>query len=128
MVEYFNPNPSGKSVGDCAIRAVCKALDLDWGASYIALCVQGYAMNDLPNADVVWCSLLKSRGFEKGIVPNSCPDCYTVGDFARDNTNGIYVLGTGRHAVCVKYGTIYDSWDSSSEIPLFYMKEVNHGI
>lgn len=124
MVEKFNPNPSGKSVGDCAIRAVCKALNIDWDTAYSALCAQGYAMKDLPNADVVWCSYLKSKGFERGVIPNTCPDCYTVGDFARDNPNGVYVLGTGRHAVCIRDGIIYDNWDSSTELPIFYMKGV----
>ena len=23
--EYYNPNPAGKRVGDCVIRAICKA-------------------------------------------------------------------------------------------------------
>lgn len=30
MYIYFNNNPSGRSVGDCAIRAISKALDIDW--------------------------------------------------------------------------------------------------
>lgn len=122
MVEKYNPNPSGKSVGDCAIRAVSKALDIDWDTAYAALCTQGYAMKDLPNADVVWCSYLRTKGFERGIIPNTCPECYTIGDFANDHRTGVYVLGTGRHAVCIKSGIIYDSWDSSSELPIFYMK------
>ena len=25
----YNPNPAGRHVGDCAVRAVAKALDLD---------------------------------------------------------------------------------------------------
>jgi hypothetical protein len=25
--EYFNPSPSGAKVGDCVIRALCKALN-----------------------------------------------------------------------------------------------------
>ena len=128
MVENYNPNPSGKMVGDCTIRAVSKALDIDWEKAYIALCIQGYIMNDLPNSDNVWCNYLKSQGFERGIIPNTCPDCYTVQDFANDHPEGVYVLGTGRHAVCIKNGIIYDSWDSSSEVPIFYMKGVPYGV
>lgn len=128
MVENYNPNPSGKRVGDCVIRAVCKALDIDWCSSYTRLCVQGYLMNDLPNSDNVWCSYLKSQGFERGVIPNTCPDCYTIADFASDHPKGVYVLGTGRHAVCVKDGVIYDSFDSSNEIPIFYMRGTENGI
>lgn len=28
--EYYNPNPAGKRVGDCVIRAICKATGKDW--------------------------------------------------------------------------------------------------
>ena len=128
MVENYNPNPSGKMVGDCAIRAVSMATGTDWDTAYSALCLQGFMMKDLPNSDNVWCNYLKSKGFERGIIPNTCPDCYTIGDFAADNAQGIYVLGTGRHAVCIKDGIIYDSWDSSHETPLFYMKGADNGI
>ena len=27
--EYYNPNPAGKRVGDCVIRAICKATGQD---------------------------------------------------------------------------------------------------
>ena len=128
MVEKYNPNPSGKSVGDCAIRAVAKALDIDWDTAYTALCAQGYMMKDLPNADTVWCAFLRNKGFERGVIPNTCPDCYTVGDFAADNSSGVYVLGTGRHAVCIRDGIIYDNWDSSKETPIFFMKEAHNGL
>ena len=30
--EYYNPNPAGNRVGDCAVRAICKATGLDWEA------------------------------------------------------------------------------------------------
>nr|DAZ20368.1 MAG TPA: hypothetical protein [Caudoviricetes sp.] len=28
--EYYNPNPAGNRVGDCAVRAICKATGFDW--------------------------------------------------------------------------------------------------
>lgn len=30
MFIYYNPNRLGKRVGDCAVRAVSKALNVDW--------------------------------------------------------------------------------------------------
>lgn len=33
---------------------------------------------------------------------------------------GVYVVGTGNHVVTVKDGEIWDSWDSSKEIPVYY--------
>lgn len=29
MWKYYNPNPVGKKTGDCSVRAVAKALDVD---------------------------------------------------------------------------------------------------
>lgn len=35
MFTEYNPNPAGRRVGDCAVRAVAKALDTDWETAYI---------------------------------------------------------------------------------------------
>nr|DAW82566.1 MAG TPA: hypothetical protein [Caudoviricetes sp.] len=32
----------------------------------------------------------------------------------------MYVLALSSHVVCVEDGTYFDTWDSGSEIPLFY--------
>lgn len=77
-------------------------------------------MYDMPNANSVINAVLRENGFRKGIVPDTCPDCYTVADFANDHPNGVFVLGTGDHVVTVSNGKIYDSWDSSNEIPIYY--------
>ena len=45
---YFNPNPEGKRVGDCAVRALCKALGQDWEQVYTGLCLEGFALGDMP--------------------------------------------------------------------------------
>lgn len=31
---YYNPNPMSRIVGDCAVRAISKALDIDWELAY----------------------------------------------------------------------------------------------
>lgn len=43
-IEY-NPNPVGRRVGDCAVRAVARALDTDWESAYIMLVTNGFAMD-----------------------------------------------------------------------------------
>lgn len=115
----FNPNPVGRKTGDCAVRAVAAALDVDWERAYAMLCVNGMAMGDMPNADSVWGSVLRQNGFYRTAIPNSCPDCYTAADFARDNPHGIFVLGFGGHVATIRDGVIFDAWDSSNEIPSF---------
>ena len=116
----YNPNPSGRNVGDCSIRAVAAALDTDWETAYAMIAKAGYLMNDVISSNSVWGSVLRQNGFYRHILPNSCPDCFTVGDFATEHPKGTFVLGTGNHVVTVKDGVIYDSWDSSNEIPIYY--------
>ena len=119
FIEY-NPNPVGRKVGDCAVRAIAKALKTDWETAYMLICVNGYNMGDMPSSDSVWGAVLRQNGFYKKAVPNTCPDCYTVSDFCRDNPSGIFVLGFGGHVATVVDGDLYDSWDSSKEIPVYY--------
>lgn len=124
-VKFLN-NPTGRTVGDCSVRAISKALDIDWENAYVLLAVNGFAMGDMPSSDSVWGSVLRQNGFYRKAIPNNCSECYTAEEFARDNPKGTFVLGFGGHVATVKDGILYDSWDSSQEIPQFvwYKKEV----
>ena len=117
-IEY-QPNPAGRNVGDCAVRATAAALDVDWERAFALLAVNAFMMGDLPNSDAVWGSVLRQHGFKRTAIPDSCPDCYTAEDFAEDHPEGVYVLGFGGHVATVKDGQIYDAWDSSKLIPQF---------
>lgn len=116
----FNNNPLNRHVGDCAVRAICAALDVDWERAYAMLCANGFSMCDLPNSDGVWGATLRQRGFSRSAIPNTCPDCYSAADFAHDHPQGVYVLGFGGHVATIKDGNLYDSWNSENELPQFY--------
>lgn len=118
---YYNLNPYGKSVGDCTVRALSKALGQSWEETYVGLALEGYLRGDLPNADAIWGPYLARRGFRRRLLPDACQDGYTVADFAQDNQDGTFILSMpGRHVVTVVDGTIYDSWDSRGENPVYY--------
>lgn len=118
-IEY-NPNPKRSRVGDCAVRAVAKATNQDWDSAYSALAVKGYAMADLPSANHVWGAYLKEKGFRREVVPNTCPDCYTVEDFCRDHPRGMFVLALEGHVVTVYDGDYFDTWNSGNEPVLYF--------
>jgi len=117
---YYNPNPVGANVADCSVRAIAKALDISWEDAYIKLTINGINMGDIISNDNVWGSVLRQNGFYKEIIPNECPDCYTAEDFCREHPTGTYVLGFGGHVATVIDGNIYDSWDSSRMVPIYY--------
>lgn len=119
MWRKYNPNPTGRNVGDCSVRAISAALRTDWETAYDLITENGYRMGDMPSSDSVWGSVLRQNGFYRKAIPNRCPDCYTAEDFSRDNPHGTYVLGFGGHVATVIDGDIYDSWDSSNEIPIY---------
>lgn len=125
MYIYYNPNPTGRAVGDCAVRAIAKAFNIDWETAYIALMTNGFVMGDMPSSNSVWGALLRQHGFYRKNIPDSCPDCYTAEDFCREHPQGTFVLGFGTHVATVIDGNIYDSWDSSREIPqyIWYRKD-----
>lgn len=116
----YNPNPAGRLVGDCAVRAMSAALGIDWEEAYNLITDAGYNMGDMPSSNSVWGAVLRQNGFYRTAVPNTCPDCYTAADFAQDHPRGVFVLGFGTHVATVIDGNIYDSWNSSNEIPQYF--------
>lgn len=123
MYKYCNLNPHKLRVGDCVLRAISKALNQPWGTTYVELSIQGYIMGDIMNANSVWDSYLRKHGFIRENIPNDCPDCYSINDFATDHRNGVYVVGTGTHATAVIDGIIYDIWDCGNEQPLYFYRK-----
>lgn len=116
----YNANPDGRNVGDCTIRALSLALGQSWERTYVELALEGFMMGDMPSANHVWGAYLRRNGFQRRILPDACPDCYTVADFARDHPSGTYLLALDGHVVCLIDGDWYDTWDSGGKIPLYY--------
>lgn len=123
MWKPYNKNPMGKNVGDCAVRAVSIALATDWSDAYTQLTLQGYIMGDMPSSNAVIGALLKQNGFRRETVPDTCPDCYTLGEFAKDHPQGVYVVFMDKHVATVVDGNILDAWDSTNETPIYYWRK-----
>ena len=129
MYQYYQPNPRGVQTDDCVIRALTKALDVDWDTASVYAIVQQIRDSDLYVKNYVWGNLLLRNGFTKHHIPDTCPDCFTVEDFAKEHPQGLYILGTGEHAVAVVDGDWYDTFDSGAMIPIvYYEKERRNGV
>lgn len=120
MWKPYNPNPVGRSVGDCAVRAISKALDVTWEKAFTMLAINAYVMGDMPSSNSVWGSVLREHGFTRQVIEPQCEDCFTAEDFCITHPRGTYVLGFGTHVATVVNGELFDSWDSSKEIPQYY--------
>lgn len=119
-----NPNPAGKEVPDCVIRALCIALNKPWleiSDELYAIARQDYSVTC---HDFVWGKYLYMMGFRPFLLPESCPQCVTVKAFCKMYPQGRYVIGTGSHAIAVINGDYYDSWDSGDTIPSFFWRIV----
>lgn len=117
-----NPNPLGRQTGDCVVRAIAIATDSSWRDTYRELCRIGEREADLPNSNLVWHMMLRELGARQFLLPESCPDCITVRAFCERYQDGVYIIGTGEHAVCCIDGDWYDSFDSGSMTPSYFWR------
>lgn len=121
MYIKFNMNPkTWQRVGDCVIRAISKVMGVHWDTVYIGIALKGLEMKDMPSSNEVWSAYLKEHGYKRYVIPNYCPDCYSIRDFAGEHPYGRYIVATGTHVVAVIDGDYYDIWDSGNEIPIYY--------
>jgi len=118
----YQPNPINDKVGDCVIRALSLVLNKSWDDTYIELALYGFILKNMPSGNSVWDALLRDHNYIRKVIPDQCSDgrCYTVKDFCIDNPVGVFLLGTGSHAIAVKDGNYMDAWDSGDEIPIYY--------
>lgn len=123
MFIKYNPNPLGNRVGDCVVRAISTATNVEWERAYMDLADKGLELKDMPSSNHVWGSYLLDIGFSKHTIPDTCPDCYTVREFCKDNPKGTFILATGTHVVAVINGDYFDTWNSGDEVPIYYFRK-----
>lgn len=121
--KYLNLNPTHQNTGDCVVRAISVLMDQSWAWTYFMICLQGFLMYQMPSTNTVWGEYLYNNGYRRHLLPDTCPDCYTVRQFCQDFPIGRYLLALNGHVVAVIDGVYYDTWDSGNESPLFYWRK-----
>ena len=128
MFVPYNPNPEAYRTDDCTIRALTKALNMSWNDAHKALADHSRELGDMMHKNWVWGDLLMENGYSRSAIPDTCPHCYTIADFAADNPIGTYIVGTGEHVVAIINGDWFDTWDSGDEVPIIYYWRRENGI
>lgn len=123
MWVYANPNPCRQEEPDCVVRAISLATGKTWDEVHWDLCVLSHIRCTMPSTNWLWGAYLKRNGFEKFLLPESCPSCTTVRQFCKRFPKGIYIIGTGSHAVCINQGNYLDAWDSGDEVPTYFFRK-----
>lgn len=120
---YANPNPCRSEEPDCVVRAISIATGKTWDEVHWDLCVMSHEKCTMPSANWLWELYLRRNGFEKFLMPETCPACVTVREFCERYRNGTYIIGTGNHAVAVIGGNYLDAWDSGDETPTYFFRK-----
>lgn len=115
--QYYNPNPKGRAVEDCSIRALARATGKSWDDIYLILMAEGFKQCDMPSSNSVWGAYLESRGYRKKTA-----DGETVAEFSESHPGGTYILALSGHVACLKDGTLYDTWNPCRETVIYYFE------
>ena len=118
--KFYNPNPAGRFVGDCTVRAICKLTDQDWDSVYAGTTFEGFLRKDMPSGNATWGAYLVRKGYRRSFIPDNMLGYYTVKDFCSDHPVGKFLLALDQHVVTVVDGNYYDTWDSGNELPIYY--------
>ena len=121
---FYNPNPLKKDTIDCTVRAISKLFDLTWDRAFMKIVLEAFQQKSMPTADAVWGNYLRKNGYQRHIIPDMCPECYTVAEFAKDHPVGKYLLKTHEHVIAVCDGDYYDTFDSGNEVPIYYWERI----
>jgi hypothetical protein len=108
---FDNPHPQGLLVADCVKRAITIATNSQY--EQIALALNRHKKST--NAK----TFNQSKNWINFIVQNYQAEKLTgfqrlkLGEFAKQNPNGTYIVKVRRHCVAVVNGKIHDTWNSS---------------
>ena len=116
MYKYYQPNKKDlkDDYGDCVIRALTKAFDMQWRDVFIELAPIALELQCMPNGRPCYEKYITEiKGFTwypcKAIKGKKRP---TVETFAKQHKLGTYILRCAHHLVTVVDGNWYDTWES----------------
>lgn len=115
--KFFQPNAMDKKnkYGDCVVRALAGAKDIEWMEAYLML--EPYSrrfmcpFSSLPLAETK--IMFEELGFKyNSIKVTKGSKRPTIKQFAKEHKEGIFIVRVAGHMTCVKNGKYMDTWDS----------------
>lgn len=116
--KYFQPNKLDlkDEYGDCAVRTICKAENMEWLEAYDLMWSYSREVQSPLNCKHGFEHILKKLGYKYCPISNKKGSKRpTVTEFSKAHTNGTYVLVVANHYVCSKDGFFYDTFDSGDK-------------
>lgn len=112
--EFFNANPTGKEVGDCAIRCVAVALNVKWEEAFDLLAVKAKSLYcEMSEAEAVN-EVLKDHGFAAMKVSvKKGTKRPTLTELIKKHPDYIIAGQIANHFASVRGGKVRDLWNSS---------------
>ena len=110
MFRYYNANPFGRNVSDCAVRAISLATNKTWDETYREL--SEFARREgITFSEIEFLNNYLEECFERVYLDRR--KIRTVQDFLDLNLRGIYLITMPDHITCVIDSTIYDTFNCS---------------
>jgi len=109
------------SCGDCVVRAISIALNLDYKETYLELARRQKELTGKRSArngvhKEVYDKFLKERGW----VWHSAPKFDGRKAYHHDMPQGVVIVRMARHLAAVIDGTVHDSWNSTHKMVYGY--------
>lgn len=116
--KYYQPNKKDlkDNYGDCAVRCICKAENIEWLDAYDIMYKISREIQCPLNVKFGFEAIVKALGYEYvGISNKKGTKRPTVQTFAKQNPEGVYICVVANHYVTVADGYFYDTWDSGEK-------------
>lgn len=113
--KYYQPNKKDlkDNYGDCAVRCICKAENLEWLDAYDMMYKLSREVQCPLNCKDGFEHIVKTLGYDYGKISNKKGTKRpTVKEFAKTHPTGTYICVVANHYVAVKDGQYHDTWDS----------------
>lgn len=109
---YYNRNPEGETIGDCVIRAISLASDMD----YYEVEHKLYLLSELLECDKFCICCYRYLLDDVFKYPTVDAEGYSLEQFAKLHPYGKYIVRMDGHLSTIIDGVCYDIFDCTHEI------------